>query len=394
MELAEVGRAVLKHKFIAGTLLAATVAGSVAGFVKTPTTYQTEASLVVLAPTKQVSTAPSPAGNAGGVQTVNPFLSFGGSQETAAQVLMVRMSDDEVANELDGLGVNSQWKFEVKGGSGPVINVTATGATPDKALASAQHIVDTAMDQLTKLQNDAGSPQDQLIKASEVTTPSVPTRVYDTNLRVAVLIAALGLLLTIGIPNAIEGVKRGRARRGDPDAGSGESDVADDDATVDREARRHSRRDEPEKIDEPVGYDESEEPEAPDEPEERELVASSRYASTPLTLDELTQADDDFDHRQIDVERIDDEIDDEVDDERVDQPVSFSMFSDRARTEQLGERDDAVESDDVTIQVDELEQELDVSALAEHVRGRTGDREASRDSMERRLEAASRRFAS
>jgi hypothetical protein len=212
MDLGEVGRIVLKHKVVAGILLVATVGAAAAAFMKAPLPYQTEAALVVLAPIKQVPTGPQTTDDV--ARTVNPFLNFGGSQETAAQVLVVRMSDDVVGQKLETAGVRSEWKFDIKGGAGPVIQVTATGSTAAQSEASAQQILAAATDQLATLQRDAGSPDDQMIRAAIVNTPSDPQPVYDTKIRLSLLVAALGLLLTVAVPLAIEGVKRARATAG------------------------------------------------------------------------------------------------------------------------------------------------------------------------------------
>ena len=168
MDLADIWHAVRKHKVISGLLLCITVAASVGAFLKAPVTYQTEADMVVLASTRQVANG-ADAATPDGSRTVNPFLSFGGSQGTAAQVLKVRMSDDTVGNQLKDEGVDDEWKFEV---IGDVIQITARGATPGQAIASAQHIIDAGTDQLGALQREAGSPDDQVLRASVVTAPT------------------------------------------------------------------------------------------------------------------------------------------------------------------------------------------------------------------------------
>ena len=212
MDLGDLGRVLRHRKILVSVLLMVTAVASVAGFTRSKVQYKTQASLVVLAPSKPVVPGSKSTDEA---RSINPFLSFGGSQETAAQVLLVRMSDDAIGLKLEEAGVRGEWKFEIKGGSGPLIQVTATEASPDQARSSAGHILDAAGEQLTALQREAGSPDDQMIRMSVVNTPNTPEAVYDGKIRSTALVVALGLLLTIGVPMAVEGVARGRADRAD-----------------------------------------------------------------------------------------------------------------------------------------------------------------------------------
>ncbi len=221
MDLADVTRALKHHKVLVGTLISLTIVAAAFVFVHVPQRFKTTAALVVLSPTKPVVPGAKSADEA--VQTVNPFLSFGGSQETAAQVLQLRMSDDAVGHQLEDVGVRGVWTFEIKGGSGPLISVTATEATADAARASADHILATAADQFASLQREAGSPPDQMIRVSVVNTPAPPEPVYDDKIRTTALVAMLGLLATIAIPLAVEGASRARAaRRADGTDGDGQ----------------------------------------------------------------------------------------------------------------------------------------------------------------------------
>ena len=211
MELADVGRALRAHKVLVTVLFLVTAAAAVATFTQARLSYQTKAAMVVLSPTKQV-----PTGSTSGStpdRVINPFLNFGGSQETAAQVLTVRMSDDAVGLRLEEDGISGEWTFAVLGDSGSVIQVTATGPDAASSSESAEHILDSATEEFATLQREAGAPEDQLIRVAVVNTPSTPEPVYDTKIRMAVLVAALGCLLTLAIAMAIEGVRRGRRTR-------------------------------------------------------------------------------------------------------------------------------------------------------------------------------------
>ena len=104
---------------------------TVAVFRATPPEFEATASLVVLSPTEVVGQqADGP---------INPFLNFGGSQDTAAQVLGVRMGDAKVLEELEKNGVKGDWKFEIQGTAGPLSLVTVTESAATGARVDGPH---------------------------------------------------------------------------------------------------------------------------------------------------------------------------------------------------------------------------------------------------------------
>jgi uncharacterized protein involved in exopolysaccharide biosynthesis len=202
-------RILVQRWYIVVPLLLLTVGGTVAAFSSAPPEYQTKASLVVLSPQTEVGIDPNVP------KDVNAFLNFGGSQEVAAQVLQVRMSDTKLVERLESEGVGGSWTFEVQGGSGPLIDVVVTEETPERALASANRVLDLATSELADLQTEAGSPKPQLIRLSVVSSPSDPEQQYKKKIRAATVLAALGIAAALGATLATEGVLRGR--RPDPD---------------------------------------------------------------------------------------------------------------------------------------------------------------------------------
>jgi hypothetical protein len=212
MDLADIGRALRRHLLLSLCLVILTLMAAAAIFTEARLTYATKAAMVVLSPTKQVATGSAAEGDDEVEERiVNPFLNFGGSQETAAQVLTVRMSDDAVGRRLEEDGLRDEWTFAVRGDSGSVIEITSTGPDPATASASADLILAAAADEFATLQREAGAPDDQLIRIAVVNTPSDPEPVYDAKIRMAVMVGALGALLTVSVVMVTDSL--GRARR-------------------------------------------------------------------------------------------------------------------------------------------------------------------------------------
>jgi hypothetical protein len=197
---------------------AAAVLAAAAVFLAVPLSYTATASMVVLSPTRPVT--PGVAMSEDDRPTANPYLLFGGSQATAAQVLNVRMTDDGVADEVARRGVSGDWKVEFQGATGPLLVVEATEATPAHAVASAAAVVDVATEQFAALQLDAGSPEEQVLQMAVVTVPADPSTEYQAKLRATVLVLGMGFGATVALPLALEGIARRRPAKStgsDPD---------------------------------------------------------------------------------------------------------------------------------------------------------------------------------
>lgn len=196
-------------------MLLLTVVLVVAAFVKTPALYEANSSLVLLAPTQVIGEAAD--------TVVNPFLNFGGSQDTAAQVLQARMGDDLIAEALADQGVDGEWTFEIQGGGGPLGIITVQEDSSKAAIKSAGLIAASAQEQFVQMQVEAGSPAAQLISLKNLTTPNTTETVNKNKVRNAAAVGAAMLLLTLGLIFGLEGISRSRRRNTAPHSGADDS---------------------------------------------------------------------------------------------------------------------------------------------------------------------------
>lgn len=205
MSLQDAFRVLNRRRVFVVPLLLLTVGLATVAFAITPKQYEAVSSLVVLTPTEV------PGAEVDG--PVNPFLNFGGSQVTAAEVLAVRMGDATVLKQLEEAGVETDWTFEVQSETGPLALVTVLGPGVEEVTAATQEIVAAAQSQFNAIQLDAGSPESQLVRLDLVSSPAEPDAIIGNRLRNAIAVLGAGIVGTVLLAFAVEGISRSRSRR-------------------------------------------------------------------------------------------------------------------------------------------------------------------------------------
>jgi len=199
MRMSEVGAALLRRWYLTlvGLLATAGVAFGVMQLV--PPTYETEANVVLLPP-------PSSVGEGG-----NPYLYLGGLDQAADIVTRSLTSDQSRTRILDALGhadfdVLPDWAT-----SGPVLIVTARGATPDEADELRLAVLNTLPTTLLSLQDTLDVPTEARISSMVLTADDEPTTVRKSQLRAvmaATAVAAVAVVMLIGLIDGLMAPKR------------------------------------------------------------------------------------------------------------------------------------------------------------------------------------------
>ena len=210
---------------LVGLLLLLTLAGTVYGFLKLPTTYQSHSSVVLLPP-KNISKS---YGN-------NPYLAFSSNLNIFADVVRYETMDANTVNSLAAKGYTSTYLVSAATDtSGPVLDVTVTGH--DKA--SVEHTLYGATGEIgAKLKALQSNLIDSnMVQQALITFTPQPTALKSKKEKPLLVIFGLGLVVTIGIPVIVD-AQRSRRRTTD--------EIAYPDA-ADRLTRR------PYRVGEPVG---------------------------------------------------------------------------------------------------------------------------------------------
>jgi capsular polysaccharide biosynthesis protein len=208
MDLWKTLRILVRRWPVVLVMCAVTAAGLAASFRAVPPTYTANSTLLLLMPPWS--------GADGDREPTNPYLSFGGSLVTTAQVMVAAMNQDSMVEALQREGARAA--FEVQPdpwGESPTLTIVASDKDPNKASVTLGKVVEATKRELASRQETAGAPKELRILAQQVIAPGTPSLVRSAQMRAAAAVGALGLVLTILLAVAVEGFIRNRAASGE-----------------------------------------------------------------------------------------------------------------------------------------------------------------------------------
>jgi hypothetical protein len=124
-------------------------------------------------------------------KTGNPFLALGGL-ETASGVVGSAMSDSSTARALSDAGVGTYSLESDLAAGGPVLLITADGATPQSTLTSLDTVLVRLPHVLNKQQVAVNAPTRSLITLEVITRDTEPTHLRRLSYGALVLAIAVG----------------------------------------------------------------------------------------------------------------------------------------------------------------------------------------------------------
>ena len=165
-------------------------------------TYQADASLLFLVPS-----------TVEGVNAkVNPFLNFGGANGTTDIIGRIVMSTPE-AQKIYASGARAKYSVAMDPSSpAPLLAVSATSSDGGQALRTMKAVVNDVQTQLAAVQTRAGAPPTTLVYTQTITESTQATELRGSIHRALAAIAAVGLIISFGLPAVVEAVIRGRRR--------------------------------------------------------------------------------------------------------------------------------------------------------------------------------------
>lgn len=204
MDLWKTLRILVRRWPVVLVMFTVTVAGLAATFRAVPPTYTANSTLLLLMPPWS--------GADGKREAANPYLSFGGSLVTTAQVMVAAMNQDSMVEALQLDGARSAYEVQPDPwGESPTLAISASDKDPNKASLTLGKVVDATKRELASRQEAAGAPAQLRIVAQQVIAPGNPTLVRSDQMRAAAAVGAFGLVLTILLAVAVEGFLRNRA---------------------------------------------------------------------------------------------------------------------------------------------------------------------------------------
>lgn len=199
-----------------------------------PPTYQATGSVIFISPA--ITTDGSSADPA---QPANPYLNFGTPLAATADVIAASVNSDTTANRLSGGGATGTYQVALDPNSdAPLMSVEATARDGARAIATRNVVITEIRRELAAIQQGAGSPTNQLIRAQVVTISDKAPRVHGSLVRALAVVLAVGVILSCGAAVAAEGISRGRKRAEEEKAARGRA--TPDTAPVEDEHAGHT----------------------------------------------------------------------------------------------------------------------------------------------------------
>jgi capsular polysaccharide biosynthesis protein len=191
-----------KHWILTSVLVLLTLVAAMEAWVKIPGPYQSSSQVVFLA-SQQAS---KPNGS-------NPYLSFADTLGTTADIVRREVLDPRVVAALAARGFTEAYDIQDDPlGTGPVLDITATGHTQAGATATQAAVTADVQTALTQLQSDI-LPKNQITSMVVTSTPE-PKLLVSKKARPVVAVLVLGFILTLAIPQMVDAIQsRGRNRR-------------------------------------------------------------------------------------------------------------------------------------------------------------------------------------
>jgi hypothetical protein len=186
-------------------------------------TYEATGSVVLLSPPDApgVDAAPGAAPPLDVGQ--NPFTRYDDLSVVADIVARV-MDSDSRREAFVPQGVTDYEVVVNQFQRGPVVDVTASGSSPEEAIHSTETVLTELDTVLAELQLAEGADPEYFITSAPLDPPSSATAVYGSTVRVAIGTLAVGALGTLGLAVLSEALARRRAVvRGGPDRAASEA---------------------------------------------------------------------------------------------------------------------------------------------------------------------------
>jgi len=203
MDLVAAMRTLRRRWILTTLLLLLTLAATALIWVKKPGPYQAE-SMVALIPSHQSSI----------VNGNNPYLSFGGSENIAGDIVLRQMMAPQTVAALADRGYGESYEIiDDPTTTGPILDITVTGSNQSAVESTLQGVTVATRAQLNALQAYL-KPTDRITSIVASQDPSAHLLI-SKKARLVVVVLGLGLILTYAIPQVVDAeINRRRSRRG------------------------------------------------------------------------------------------------------------------------------------------------------------------------------------
>lgn len=219
MDLFGVIKVVWRRWYVALPLLVLTVVATLISAATVAPDYAAEGSVLLVSPLPESAettdtTLPTSDTAPADPASENPLLVIPGGVTSTAEALQLAMTSADFRQEVAAAGFYSDYEISSESRS-PIINFYVTGPDGELVVATLNHLIGTANEKLAEVQLEAGATEDALITSQLLTMDSEAAPDYGARTKVAIVVAVMGLILTVGVPVALEGIAEVRRRKAD-----------------------------------------------------------------------------------------------------------------------------------------------------------------------------------
>jgi capsular polysaccharide biosynthesis protein len=208
MDLVEVFRIIRARWYVMVPLLLVTIVLTMGVDRSIATKYQSASEMSLLA-SQSATTGTSALPGTG-----NAFLNFNSSLNDTADFLVRRLGSNDAANDLQQLGVTETYVVALAAAAqGPFITLTVTGPNPEHVLTSLNTLTQYTVQQLEKLQEQAGVKPVDMIRSMVIVPPGPPAAQNKTKTQDVLGVGIGGLVIAFLATFVVESVTATRRRR-------------------------------------------------------------------------------------------------------------------------------------------------------------------------------------
>jgi capsular polysaccharide biosynthesis protein len=219
MDLLLIVTRIWRHKFITVPVIVLTIVGAAYAVAVKQPVYQVSASYLLVNPpapptVQQIAADPA----LGRVRAENPYTRFG-NQPVMIDVLSRTLSSPTARQRLLNKGADPRYAVEAAMSLGfetPIVQITASGPTPEIATRTANIVSNAVVAELDRLQSKEQVDPRYRITAQQLQSPVAPQPQASGQVRVLVAVLAVGMILlfsAISVADALAAIRRERSAR-------------------------------------------------------------------------------------------------------------------------------------------------------------------------------------
>jgi hypothetical protein len=203
-------RVLLRRWRVAVPVFAMSLGLAAGVYVSVDTEYESSGTIVLTSPTDGPRVA---AGATEPADRVNPLLAFDASLNTSATIIIQKLQDPTVQEQL--LEGSKEMGYEIGNGqlTGPFIVVVALAKTPDEAKATVTRVLDRAKTELKTSQEALKAPASTFIAPVDIIAPTNAEPKTGGKVRFAAVALVLGFIASLSSAYGMESFTQSRKKK-------------------------------------------------------------------------------------------------------------------------------------------------------------------------------------